>query len=59
MEDALNITVKPQEPKDGVLTAEVTVAAADVDAAIAKTYKDIAHKYQFQGFRREIGRAHV
>ena len=52
MEDALNITVKPQEPKDGVLTAEVTVAAADVDAAIAKTYKDIAHKYQFQGFRR-------
>ena len=52
MEDALNITVKPQEPKDGVLTAEITVAAADVDAAIAKTYKDIAHKYQFQGFRR-------
>ena len=52
MEDALNITVKPQEPKDGVLTAEVTVAAADVDAAIAKTYKDISHKYQFQGFRR-------
>lgn len=52
MEDALNITVKPQEPKDGVLTAEVTIAAADVDAAIAKTYKDIAHKYQFQGFRR-------
>lgn len=52
MEDALNITVKPQDPKDGVLTAEVTVAAADVDAAIAKTYKDIAHKYQFQGFRR-------
>ncbi|MCR4870703.1 MAG: trigger factor [Atopobiaceae bacterium] len=48
----MNITVKPQEPKDGVLTAEVTIAAADVDAAIAKTYKDIAHKYQFQGFRR-------
>lgn len=52
MEDALNITVKPQEPKDGILTAQVTVSAADVDAAIAKTYKDIAHKYQFQGFRR-------
>ncbi|RVU98242.1 trigger factor [Coriobacteriales bacterium OH1046] len=52
MEDALNITVKPQEPKDGVLTAQVTVPAADVDAAIAKTYRDIAHKYQFQGFRR-------
>ena len=52
MEDELNITIKPREPKDGVLTAEVTVAAADVDAAIAKTYKDIAHKYQFQGFRR-------
>ena len=52
MEDALNITVKPEEPKDGVLTAQVTVPAADVDAAIAKTYKDIAHKYQFQGFRR-------
>jgi len=52
MEDALNITVKPEEPKDGVLSAQVTVSAADVDAAIAKTYKDIAHKYQFQGFRR-------
>lgn len=52
MEDALNITVKPQEPQDGVLTAQVTVPAADVDAAIAKTYKDISHKYQFQGFRR-------
>ena len=25
---------------------------ADVDAAIKKTYKDIAKKYNFQGFRR-------
>ena len=32
MEDALNITVKPEETKDGILTVQVTVPAADVDA---------------------------
>ena len=49
----LKITVTAAEkPIDDKLTAEVTVAAADVDKAIAKTYKDIAKKYNFQGFRR-------
>jgi len=48
----LNITVKAQEPKDNKLVAEVTVLAKDVDAAIKKAYKDIANKYNFQGFRK-------
>ncbi len=49
----MKITVTAAEkPIDDKLTAEVTVAAADVDAAIARTYKDIAKKYNFQGFRR-------
>lgn len=49
----MKITVTAAEkPIDDKLTAEVTVAAADVDKAIAKTYKDIAKKYNFQGFRR-------
>ena len=43
------------ERNDDTITAQITVPAADVDAAIAKTYKDIAHQYNFQGFRR--GRA--
>ena len=30
----------------------VTVAAKDVDKAIAATYKDLAKKYRFQGFRQ-------
>ncbi len=51
----MKITVTAETPQDDVLTAQVTVASADVDAAIAKTYKDIAYKYNFQGFRR--GRA--
>ncbi|WP_417230642.1 trigger factor [Thermophilibacter sp.] len=49
----MKITVTAAEkPIDDKLTAEVTVAAADVDKAIANTYKDIAKKYNFQGFRR-------
>lgn len=52
LEEALNITVKAQEPKDNKLVAEVTVAAKDVDAAIKRAYKDIANKYNFQGFRK-------
>ncbi len=52
LEEALNITVKAQEPKDNKLVAEVTVLAKDVDAAIKKAYKDIANKYNFQGFRK-------
>lgn len=30
----------------------VTIDAADIDARIAKTYKDFARKYNFPGFRR-------
>jgi trigger factor len=48
----LDITVVAQEPKDSKLVAEVTVNAKDVDRAIAKVYKEIARRYNFQGFRR-------
>ncbi|MBQ3268042.1 MAG: trigger factor [Atopobiaceae bacterium] len=48
----MNITVKAGEPKDNKLIAEVAVVAKDVDAAIKKAYKDIANKYNFQGFRK-------
>lgn len=48
----MKITVTTEKPSDEKLAATVTVAAADVDKAIAKTYKDIAKKYNFQGFRR-------
>ena len=48
----MNITVTEPQRQDNTLTAEVTVAASDVNAAIKKTYKDIASKYNFQGFRR-------
>ena len=47
----MKITVTSDEPKDNKLEATLTVAAADVDAAIKKAYKDIANKYRFQGFR--------
>ena len=48
----MKITVTAAEPKDNKLEANITVAAADVDAAIKKAYKDIANKYRFQGFRK-------
>jgi trigger factor len=48
----LKITVTATEPKDNKLEANITVAAADVDAAIKKAYKDIANQYRFQGFRK-------
>lgn len=51
----MNITVTAAEPENNTIKATINVAAADVDAAIAKTYKDIAARYNFQGFRR--GRA--
>lgn len=44
----MNIT---SDVKDGKLTAEVTIPAADVDAAIKAAYKDAAKKYRFPGFR--------
>lgn len=51
----LKITVTAEEPKDNKVAAKLTIPAADVNAAVAKTYKDFARKYNFQGFRR--GRA--
>lgn len=48
----MKITVTAEKPIDDKMAATVTVPAADVDKAIAKTYKDIAKKYNFQGFRR-------
>ena len=48
----MNITVTEPQREENTLTAEVTVAASDVNAAIKKTYKDIAQQYRFQGFRR-------
>lgn len=51
----MNITVTTEKPESGKLVATVTMSKKDVDAAIAKTYKEIARKYAFQGFRR--GRA--
>ena len=48
----MKITVTADKPVDNKLTAQVTVPSADVDATIAKTYKDIAKKYNFQGFRK-------
>ncbi len=51
----MNITVTAEKGQDNTLAAQVTVPAKDVDAAIKAAYKDIANKYNFQGFRR--GRA--
>ena len=48
----LKITVTAERPENDKVAAKVTVPAADVDKAVAKTYKDIANKYAFQGFRR-------
>lgn len=51
----MNITVTTEKPESGLLVANLTIGKKDVDATIAKTYKDIARRYAFQGFRR--GRA--
>lgn len=48
----MKITVTAAEPQDNKLEAQLIVAAADVDAAIKKAYRDIANKYRFQGFRK-------
>ncbi len=48
----MKITVTAAEPKDNKLEAKLVIAAADVDAAVKKAYKDIANKYKFQGFRK-------
>ena len=51
----MNITVNTEKPESGQLVATLTVDKKDVNSVIAQTYKDIARKYAFQGFRR--GRA--
>ncbi len=48
----MNITVTAGDTTDNKLAAQLTIPAADVDAAINKAYKDVAAKYNFQGFRR-------
>lgn len=51
----MNITVTSEKQQDNKVSAHVVVAVEDVNKAVAKTYKEFAHKYSFQGFRR--GRA--
>ena len=48
----MKITVKAGTPKDNELAAKLTIDKADVDAAIKKAYRDIANRYNFQGFRK-------
>lgn len=48
----MNISVKFEKPQDGQLAASITIDKADVDAAIKNTYREIATRYNFQGFRR-------
>ncbi|MDO4405010.1 MAG: trigger factor [Atopobiaceae bacterium] len=51
----MKITVTAERPENDTVVATITVPAEEVDNYIAKAYKDIARRYQFQGFRR--GRA--
>ena len=51
----MNITVTAERPENDKVVATITVPAADIDSYVDKAYKDIARRYQFQGFRR--GRA--
>lgn len=46
----MNITASDVE--NGILTATVTIPAADVDDAIKKAYRDAAKRYNSPGFRR-------
>ena len=48
----MKITVTAEKPSDEKMAATLTIPAAEVDAAVKRTYKDIAKKYNFQGFRR-------
>ena len=51
----MNITVTTETPEVGKLVATLTISKKDVEAAISASYREIASKYAFQGFRR--GRA--
>ncbi len=46
----METTVVPSE--ENSVKIKVTVPAKDVDAALAKTYKELASKYTFPGFRK-------
>ena len=48
----MKITVTAEKPVDNKMAATLTIPAEEVDAAIKRTYKDIAKRYNFQGFRR-------
>lgn len=48
----MNIQVTSEKVGDGKIQAKIVVPAAEVDAAIKKTYSDIATNYRFQGFRK-------
>lgn len=48
----MKITVTADKGENNTLAVKLTVDKKDVDAAVAKTYKDIARQYNFQGFRR-------
>lgn len=51
----LDITVTAGEPADSKLVARVAIPADEVKKAVAATYKEIAGRYNFPGFRK--GRA--
>lgn len=48
----MKITVTAGKPQDNKVVATLVVAAADVNKVIAAAYKDIANRYNFQGFRK-------
>ena len=48
----MKITATATEPVDNQVKVTITVDATDVSAAIKKAYKDVAAKYNFQGFRK-------
>lgn len=48
----MDIKVSTPKKENDALHATLTVSAAAVDEAIAQVYKEIAHKYKFQGFRQ-------
>ena len=51
----MNISVTAERPENDKVVVTITVPAAEVDNYVNQAYKNIARRYQFQGFRR--GRA--
>lgn len=48
----MNITVVAHDEKDGTLPVTLTISAADVDKVVKQVYRDVANRYNFEGFRR-------